>query len=45
MAFYNHALQALQVGRSRFHDLGIPFTRPEDYFCESLKSDSHMARV
>lgn len=45
MAFYNHALQALQVGRTKFAELGIPFNRPDDYFCESLKSDAHMARV
>lgn len=45
MAFYNHALQAVSIGRQRFAELRIPFNRPDDYFCESLKSDAHMARV
>jgi rRNA-processing protein EBP2 len=45
MAFYNHAIQAVNIGRMRFADLKIPFRRPDDYFCESLKSDAHMARV
>jgi rRNA-processing protein EBP2 len=45
MTFYNHALQAVSIGRQRFAELRIPFNRPDDYFCESLKSDAHMARV
>jgi hypothetical protein len=45
MAFYNHALQAVAIGRKQFAEAGVPFKRPEDFFCESLKSDGHMARV
>mmetsp|Transcript_15390 Transcript_15390/g.23187 ORF Transcript_15390/g.23187 Transcript_15390/m.23187 type:complete len:299 (+) Transcript_15390:71-967(+) len=45
MAFYNHAILAVKYGRDQFAKLGIPFQRPDDYFCESVKSDAHMARV
>ena len=44
MSFYNHALAA-DVGRNKMTELGIKFRRPDDFFCESIKSDSHMARV
>lgn len=45
MSFYNHALAAVNVGRNKLTELGIKFRRPDDFFCESIKSDSHMARV
>lgn len=45
MAFYNHSLLAVALARSRFQELGVPFERPNDYFCESVKSDAHMSRV
>lgn len=45
MSFYNHALAAVAEGRSRMKELGMPIYRPEDYFCEQIKSDAHMARV
>jgi rRNA-processing protein EBP2 len=45
MAFYNHALKAANEGRDRLKALNIPTTRPNDFFCEQMKSDTHMARV
>lgn len=45
MAFYNHALAAVNVGRTKLTELGVKFRRPDDFFCESIKSDAHMARV
>lgn len=45
MNFYNHTLQAVQLGRKKLEKLGIPTSRPTDYFCENMKSDAHMAKV
>lgn len=45
VVFYNHALRAVQEGQKRLKALGVPTTRPSDYFCEQVKSDAHMARV
>ena len=45
MSFYNHALASVNVGRTKLSKLGIKFRRPDDFFCESVKSDAHMARV
>lgn len=45
MSFYNHALKAANEGRDRLKALNVPTTRPNDFFCEQMKSDAHMARV
>lgn len=45
MAFYKQALSAAQEGRKKLQTLGVPFTRPNDYFAEMVKSDDHMQRV
>ena len=45
MSFYNHALAAVNAGRTKLNQLGVKFRRPDDFFCESIKSDTHMARV
>ena len=45
MAFYNQSLLAVQEGRRRLADLGVPTRRPPDFFCEHAKSDTHMGRV
>ena len=45
MAFYDHSLKAVLIGRKLLTELGIPFIRPNDYFCEHVKTDSHMGRV
>ena len=29
----------------RLHSMGIPTRRPEDYFAQMAKSDSHMQRI
>ena len=45
VAFYTLALDAVKEGREKLTELGVPFKRPDDYFCEMIKSDGHMARV
>jgi rRNA-processing protein EBP2 len=45
MAFYNHTLLAVKLGRDKLDALGIPTRRPNDFFCENVKTDSHMAKV
>jgi rRNA-processing protein EBP2 len=36
---------AVQVAQAQLTELGIPHRRPDDYFAEMVKTDSHMARV
>ncbi|KAI8342059.1 eukaryotic rRNA processing [Chlamydoabsidia padenii] len=45
LAFYQQALEAARIARDKFKELGVPFTRPDDYYAEMLKSDEHMAKV
>lgn len=45
MNFYNHALMAAKSGRNNLESLGLPVKRPNDYFCEQVKSDAHMSRI
>lgn len=45
MAFYNQSLLAVQEGRRKLTELGVPTRRPADFFCEHAKSDTHMGRV
>jgi rRNA-processing protein EBP2 len=45
MNFYNHAVMAVKAGQAQLEALGVPLHRPHDYFCEHVKSDSHMDRV
>ncbi|EPZ31254.1 Histone deacetylase superfamily domain-containing protein, partial [Rozella allomycis CSF55] len=45
LAFYNQALEAAAKAREVFLANNKPFTRPDDFFAEMLKSDSHMNRV
>jgi hypothetical protein len=45
MAFYNQSLLAVQEGRRKLTELGVPTRRPTDFFCEHAKSDTHMGRV
>lgn len=45
LAFYQQALQAAQKGRQWVKEAGVPFSRPDDYFAEMIKSDEHMARI
>jgi len=45
LAFYETALAAVKNGREHLKDAGVGWKRPEDFFCEMIKSDVHMARV
>jgi rRNA-processing protein EBP2 len=42
---YNHALMAVHQAQLQLEALGVPHRRPDDYFAEMVKTDSHMARV
>lgn len=44
-AFYQNALAAVKEGRTRLATHKVPYKRPDDFFCDMLKSDEHMARV
>jgi rRNA-processing protein EBP2 len=39
VAFYNLALDAVHLARKECHKFNIPFTRPEDFFAEMVKTD------
>jgi len=45
MHFYHQAQMAAREALNRLASLGIPTERPEDYFAEMVKSDSHMQKV
>ncbi|CAB9505401.1 processing protein EBP2 [Seminavis robusta] len=45
VAFYDVALEAVQLARTKCKQAGIPFARPDDFFAEMVKTDDHMARV
>jgi rRNA-processing protein EBP2 len=45
LAFYAQALEAAKIGRSALLKEGVPFTRPNDYFAEMVKSDGQMEKV
>lgn len=44
-AFYRVALAGIKEARARLVQYQVPYKRPEDFFCDMLKSDDHMARV
>jgi len=39
VAFYNCALEAVHEARARCTKAGIPFSRPDDFFAEMIKTD------
>lgn len=39
VAFYDNALEAVTLAREQCEKVGIPFTRPNDFFAEMVKSD------
>lgn len=39
------ALAAVREGRKRLLAHNVPYKRPEDFFCDMLKSDEHMVKV
>lgn len=45
LAFYNMALDAANDAHTMCKQASIPFTRPEDFFAEMVKTDDHMAKV
>ncbi|KAL7581279.1 hypothetical protein ACA910_006048 [Epithemia clementina (nom. ined.)] len=45
VAFYNMALEAAIEGRRRCEAADIPFSRPDDFFAEMVKTDEHMAKI
>ncbi|KAJ3045637.1 rRNA-processing protein and EBNA1-binding protein ebp2, partial [Rhizophlyctis rosea] len=44
-AFYSQALHAATEARKMLKKANVPFSRPDDYFAEMIKSDEHMAKV
>ena len=45
LAFYTQALTAVKEARQLLHKEGVPFSRPNDYFAEMLKTDDHMGKI
>jgi rRNA-processing protein EBP2 len=45
MAFYQNSLQSVLNGCARLAQLGIAYRRPDDFMCEMVKDDAHMARI
>jgi rRNA-processing protein EBP2 len=45
LAFYKQAFNASLIGRANLLKLKVPFTRPQDYFAEMIKSDEHMDKL
>jgi len=45
MSFYRQAQQAVLTCLPRLKEMGVPTKRPDDYFAEMAKSDSHMQKV
>mmetsp|Transcript_1577 Transcript_1577/g.3510 ORF Transcript_1577/g.3510 Transcript_1577/m.3510 type:complete len:420 (+) Transcript_1577:100-1359(+) len=45
VAFYNTALEAVHEARAKAKVSNVPFSRPEDFFAEMVKTDDHMAKV
>ena len=38
-------MQAVEAGRAELEKNGIPVRRPNDFFCENVKSDTHMGKI
>ncbi|KAJ3362336.1 rRNA-processing protein and EBNA1-binding protein ebp2 [Allomyces javanicus] len=45
LAFHNQALASVIAARKQILAAKVPFSRPEDYFAEMVKTDAHMARI
>jgi len=43
--FYDMALKATNMGLDQLLQEDIPYTRPEDFFAEMIKTDDHMSKV
>ncbi|KAK9914111.1 hypothetical protein M0R45_037907 [Rubus argutus] len=44
LAFYTQALNGTRMAFEKLQSMGLPFLRPEDYYAEMVKSDSHMEK-
>ena len=42
---YNQAAATAMAGQIRLESLNVGYFRPDDYFAEMIKSDTHMRRV
>ncbi|KAJ2159316.1 RRNA processing protein [Coemansia sp. RSA 552] len=45
LKFYQQGLEAAIQGKQEVQKAGVPFSRPDDYFAEMVKSDAHMSRI
>ncbi|KAK3308868.1 eukaryotic rRNA processing protein EBP2-domain-containing protein [Chaetomium strumarium] len=45
LAFVNQSLEAARQARALLRKEGVPFTRPTDYFAETVRSDETMQKV
>ena len=45
LAFYKQCLDAANEARKSLKKEGVPFSRPNDYFAEMVKSDEHMGKI
>jgi rRNA-processing protein EBP2 len=45
LAFMNQSLEAARQGRALLRKENVPFTRPTDYFAETVRSDETMEKV
>jgi rRNA-processing protein EBP2 len=45
VAFYDFALAAVNEARQKFKNEKVPFSRPDDFYAEMVKTDEHMAKV
>lgn len=45
MCSYKQALHGAKAARALATKHGLPFTRPDDFFAEMVKTDAHMERI
>lgn len=45
VAFYNNALETAELAKQKCEQCSVPFSRPDDFFAEMVKTDDHMARI
>lgn len=42
---YHQAQASVLIGLQKLESLGVPTTRPDDYYAEMVKTDDHMRKV
>ncbi|KAJ0897709.1 putative eukaryotic rRNA processing [Helianthus annuus] len=45
LAFYTQALEGTRQAFVKFQTTGLPFLRPDDYYAEMVKTDTHMEKI